>query len=71
MGIGGIGNTSVAQQTALEGGAQKVATNSTGSIKNLYGDASKTSMLSAHMNRMAGFYANVKPIIHNAIGEGH
>ena len=32
-------------------------------IKTLYGDQTKADMLSAYMNRMNSFYANVKQVI--------
>ena len=66
MNLGPVGNSSVTSQNNLEGEAKKASTNGVSHIKTVYGDASKTSMLTAHMNRMMGFYASVKPVIDNA-----
>ena len=63
MSIGALGNTPVAAQTGIDGENKKIDFISEVKIKILYGDASKTSMLSAHMGWMENFYRNVKDLV--------
>ena len=62
MGIGALGNSSAIKQAEMNDSG-KVDSPGAGNIKTLYGDASKTGMLSMHMGRMGDFYANVRKII--------
>jgi len=63
MSLGPIGNTSAVPQVATDSGEKKVAANGSSHIKTIYGDDSKKNTLSAHVNRMSGFYASVKSTI--------
>lgn len=71
MSLGPIGNASAATQTASETAVKKTSSNGASAIRIVYGDESKTAVLTAHVNRMAGFYAAVKPVIHSAKGGDH
>ena len=66
MGIGALGNASVIPQASLSGNEERVNSIGAGNVKALYGDSSKTGMLSAHISRMNGFYANVKTTVDQA-----
>lgn len=63
MGIGALGNASAIPQAGVMVNEGKSNSAISGNIKALYGDASKTGMLSAHISRMNGFYASVKSTI--------
>ncbi len=71
MNLGPVGNASAASQAASEATVKKSQPNGASHIRIVYGDESKTAVLTAHVNRMTGFYAAVKPLINNAKGGDH
>ena len=71
MNLGPIGNSSSVAQAASEASAKKTQSNGASAIRIVYGDESKMAVLSAHMNRMAGFYAATKPMVDSAKGGEH
>jgi hypothetical protein len=71
MSLGPIGNSSSVAQAASEAPVKKMQNNGASAIRIVYGDESKMAVLSAHMNRMAGFYAAIKPMIDSAKGGEH
>ncbi len=71
MSLGPIGNSSSVAQAASEAPVKKTQNNGASAIRIVYGDESKMAVLSAHMNRMAGFYAAIKPMIDSAKGGEH
>ena len=71
MNLGSLGNTSSLPQVSSESAVKKSQSNISGAIRIVYGDESKMTVLTAHVNRMAGFYAAVKPMIDSAKGGDH
>ena len=71
MSLGPIGNASAVPQAAGETAIKKTQANGAAAIRIVYGDESKMAVLTAHMNRMTGFYAMVKPLIDSAKGGEH
>ncbi len=69
MSLGPIGNPSAAPQAASEAAVKKTSSNGASAIRIVYGDESRTAVLTAHVNRMADFYAAVRPLIDSAKGQ--
>lgn len=68
MNLGSVGNSSSLPQVSSEAGVKKSQSNDGSAIRIVYGDENKMKVLTAHVNRMAGFYAAVKPMIDSARG---
>lgn len=66
MNLGSVGNSSLLPQVSGESAVKKSQSNGSSAIRIVYGDESKMTVLTAHINRMAGFYAVVKPMINSA-----
>ena len=66
MNLGSVGNSSSLPQVSSESSVKKSQNNSSSAIRIVYGDESKMTVLTAHVNRMAVFYAAVKPMINSA-----
>ena len=71
MSLGSVGNSSSLLQINSEATVKKPQSNGSNAIRIVYGDESKMTVLTAHVNRMAGFYAAVKPMIDSAKGGDH
>jgi len=63
MGLNSIPPSSIANTETTVSEEKKSTSVENKSIKTLYGDQTKADMLSAYMNRMNSFYANVKQVI--------
>jgi hypothetical protein len=63
MGLNSIPPSSIANTEITVSEEKKSTSVENKSIKTLYGDQTKVEMLSAYMNRMNSFYANVKQVI--------
>ena len=68
MNLSSVGNSSSLPQVSSESSVKKPQSNGGNAIRIVYGDESKMTMLTAHVNRMAGFYAAVKPMINSTNG---
>ena len=71
MNLGAVGNSASLPQVSSEAAVKKPQSNASSAIRIVYGDESKMTVLTAHMTRMAGFYAAVKPMIDSAKGGDH
>ena len=71
MSLGSVGNSSSLLQINSEATVKKPQSNGSNAIRIVYGDESKMTVLTAHVNRMVGFYAAVKPMIDSAKGGDH
>jgi hypothetical protein len=66
MNLGSVGNASSLPQVGSEAAIKKSPSPGGNAIRIVYGDESKMTVLTAHVNRMAGFYAAVKPMLNGA-----
>jgi len=68
MNLGSVGNSSLLPQVSSESAVKKSPSNRSSAIRIVYGDESKMTVLTAHINRMADFYAAVKPMMNSTKG---